>query len=524
MNDRRMKSRTGSRELGRIISYAWINGRLIVILAVCFSFCFSIVGCQPVPQQSPIGGESIPRLDDELSPVETQLELPTPFPTRPVYSPGEMVEYVAQTGDTIPAIAVHFNTTVEEILEANDFIPPETTTLPPGMPMQIPIYYEFFWGSPYQIIPDNLFINGPSQIGFETEDFVTGQPGWLREYTEYAAGKNRTGAQIVDYVAQNFSLSPQILLALLDFQVHALSTGEFPSTVDDRYILGYEDLLHKGLYLQLVLAADLLNDGFYRWRNGKLGSMEFTDGSIENIDPWQNAATASLMNYFALNLPKEKYMQAIGQDGIARNFATLFGDPWFDVQPHLPGSLQQPDMNLPFEGGKTWAYTGGPHTGWGTGEPFAAVDFAPPAVIGGCIPSGEWNTAVANGVVARVDEGVLELDLDGDGDVRTGWVVLYLHVATKDRAPVGENLVAGQPLGHPSCEGGTSTGTHIHIARKYNGEWIPAGGILPFNLEGWVVHEGGEIYQGTLTLFSQEIVASPNAVKDNYITSKIINE
>jgi LasA protease len=198
----------------------------------------------------------------------------------------------------------------------------------------------------------------------------------------------------------------------------------------------------------------------------------------------------------------------------------LFGYPWLEVQPHIPGSLQQPEMRLPFEGGKTWAYTGGPHTGWGTGEPWAAIDFAPPSTITGCSPSNEWNTAIADGIVARTDVGVIELDLDGDGDTRTGWVVLYLHLATQDRAPVGTVLVAGQRLGHPSCEGGTTTGTHIHIARKYNGEWIPADGVLAFNLEGWIAHNGDKRYAGTLTRFSQTVVASSNATQAGYITAE----
>ena len=38
---------------------------------------------------------------------------------------------------------------------------------------------------------------------------------------------------------------------------------------------------------------------------------------------------------------------------------------------------------------------------------------------------------------------------------------------------------AGDPLGHPSCEGGNVTGTHVHLARKFNGEWIGAGGRMP---------------------------------------------
>jgi hypothetical protein len=33
----------------------------------------------------------------------------------------------------------------------------------------------------------------------------------------------------------------------------------------------------------------------------------------------------------------------------------------------------------------------------------------------------------------------------------------------------------GDRIGHPSCEGGAANATHVHIARRYNGEWIPAG-------------------------------------------------
>ena len=47
----------------------------------------------------------------------------TPLPIRNSYGPGELVDYTAQTGDTLPALAARFNTTVDEILEANPQIP-----------------------------------------------------------------------------------------------------------------------------------------------------------------------------------------------------------------------------------------------------------------------------------------------------------------------------------------------------------------------------------------------------------------
>lgn len=493
--------------------------RATYALVFCALLIFLSAGCRPQIESPQADAPAQPRL--EITPDSGVSETPTatPFPTRPSYAPGELVAYTAQTGDMLPALAVRFNTSVDEILEANPIIPANATTLPPGMPMQIPIYYKLFWGSPYQIIPDSRFVNGPSQVEFDTGAFVDHQAGWLKGYTAYVAGTNRSGAQIVDYVSQNFSISPQLLLALLEYQTGALSQATVPQYVDQTYPLGYQSQMHKGLYLQMIWAANLLNNGYYGWRVGKLTTLNLADGTVEHPDPWQNAASVALQYYYSLNLSKNDYQYAIGPDGYARTYQGLFGNPWMDDQPHIPGSLQQPVMRLPFEPGKTWAYTGGPHTGWGTGEPWAAIDFAPPAVATGCTPSNEWNTAVADGVIARTDEGILELDLDGDGDTRTGWVVFYLHIATRDRAHVGTVLTAGQPIGHPSCEGGTSTGTHIHIARKYNGEWIPADGTLAFNLEGWIAHRGSETYQGTLTRFSQTVLASTNAIQDSYITS-----
>jgi len=502
----------------------------LFICLLCIPLAFLLSGCQP---QS-VHAESQETVNESQDASETSLlatpasfeNLPpaiptaTPFPTRPAYEPGELVDYIAQTGDTLPALAIRFNTSVAEILEANPFIPAEATTMPPGMPMKIPIYYLPFWGSPYQILPDSLFVNGPAQVDFDTRAFVEASPGWLRDYKTFASGATRRGGEVVEYVATNFSVSPRLLLALLEYELGALSQPELPAYIDPDYPLGYTARTHRGLYMQLVWAANLLNNGYYGWRSGQLTSFDLPDGTFERYDPWQNAATVALQHYF---LQGEENLQAfrrdIGPDGFARAYQELFGDPWVDVRPHLEGSLQQPEMVLPFEAGKTWAYTGGPHTGWGSGLPFAAIDFAPPSEASGCTPSGEWATAAASGVVARHDVGVLELDLDGDGDTRTGWVVLYLHIASDGKAPLGKALAAGEPLGHPSCEGGTSTGTHIHIARKYNGEWIAAGGPLAFDLEGWIARNGDTPYQGFLQRFSQIVIACDCSNAESQLTA-----
>lgn len=451
----------------------------------------------------------------EVIPPDTQNAV-TPFPTRPSFAPGEMVEYVAQTGDTLPALAARFNTSIPEILAANTFIPATATTMPPGMPMKIPIYYLPFWGSPYRIIPDSLFINGPAQIGFSTAEFIEAYPGWLKTYRTYVNGQTMSGAAIIDYIALHYSISPRLLMALIEFQAGGLTQPAVaPELVD--YPLGYQSWDHKGLYRQLDWVANLLNDGYYRHRMGALRSIVRQDGRIERPDPWLNAASASLHNYFITLYPLSEYEIAISADGFAKTYQGLFGDIWQNEQPHIPGSLVQPEFTLPFEPGEFWAYTGGPHTGWGKDQPYAAIDFAPPSVAGGCLTTFLWATAVASGVVVRSSDGELALDMDGDGDERTGWIIYYLHIAAYGRAPLGAKVEQGESIGHPSCEGGTSTGTHIHIARKYNGEWILADGILAFNLEGWIAHNGAEAYLGTLTKNTATVIACQCSNRESFI-------
>jgi murein DD-endopeptidase MepM/ murein hydrolase activator NlpD len=442
-----------------------------------------------------------------------------PFIPRPAYSPGELVDYVAQTGDTLPALTVRFNTSTEEILAANTFIPTNATTLPPGMPMKIPIYYAPFWGNPFQIIPDSLFINGPAQIGFKTQEFVDQHPGWLKSYVEYAADENRSGANIVDYMALNYSVSPRLILALLEYKSGALTKAEIPAEAQT-YPLGYSEPNHHGLFMQLSWAINTLNNGYYAWRKGDIKTFDLLDGSIQRPDPWQNAATVSLQYLFSKLLSLDDFARAIAQDGIAKTYTDLFGEAQPAVQPHIPGSLAQPPLRFPFAAKQTWAFTGGPHTSWGLGEPYAALDFAPPVKGGGCNPADESVIAMADGVIARSDTAEVVLDLDGDGEERTGWVIYYLHIATNGRILAGVKVKAGDPIGFPSCEGGEATGTHVHIARKYNGEWIPATGVLAFNLEGWVAQGGDQPYQGTMTRFSRTIIASQYSDGSSHIESQ----
>jgi murein DD-endopeptidase MepM/ murein hydrolase activator NlpD len=477
---------------------------ILIILLMLLTACLP----QDTGTGQPAAGETLISTPEEI--------MATPLPTRQTYEPGTLVDYVVQTGDSLPALAAHFNTTIKEIREANPSIPSNVTTLPTGMPMQIPIYYQALWGNPYQILPDSLYVNGPASTSFNTVEFVNSQPGWLKNYTAFAGNLTRQGGAVVEYVAQEYSINPRVLLAIAEYQIGALSQPTLDPALEE-YPLGYEDRNHKGFYLQLVWAANELNNAYYEWRVGSFGTITRLDGTLENPDPWQNAATVAFHYYFSLKLPIDQYNRAIYDNGLAATYRSLFGDPWQDMQPHLPGSLTQPTFILPFSVGKTWAFTGAPHAGWGEGDPRAALDFAPP--VSGCSPSSDYALAIADGEVVRTEEdsGMVMLDLDMDGNENTGWDILYLHLTNKI-VRQGQLVKAGDPLGHPSCLG-EATGTHVHIARKYNGEWMPADSVVPFVMDGWTPHNGTNPYEGYLTKNGLEVDASSTSSPKSFINA-----
>jgi LasA protease len=474
---------------------------------VCALVAVCAAGCAPA------GLPSV--TSTPIATATTDDEGPTPIPVRTAFPPGQVFEYAAQSGDTLPAIASHFNTTLDEIMQANLNLP-QVTTLPVGYLLRVPAYYLPLTGPAFHILPDSEIVNGPTAVDFSTQEEILKRPGFLSGLSDYAFRRERPAWEVIDVVARNYSIHPRLLLTLLEHQTQAL-TKPFAEGDESTYPLGYENQRYRGLYRQLIWAAEQINDGYYGWRSGTLKEFELADGKTARPDPWLNAGTAGLQQLFAAMYGEQEFTRASGPDGLYATYVSLWGDPQQYAIDLIPGSLQQPELALPFLPNRIWDFSGGPHFSWGTSLPLGALDFAPPAMESGCAWSGEWAAAPAAGVITRSEDAIVELDLDGDGDARTGWVVFFFHIAEQDRIAAGTKVVAGDPLGHPSCEGGRSTGTHFHIARRYQGEWLAAGGPLPFILDGWVPENGSEPYLGKMTKGSLTVEACTCTTASNRI-------
>jgi len=423
---------------------------------------------------------------------------PTPDPTR--------VQAAARTdtayhrvlyGETLGSLALQYNISVAQLMEANGLW--SIDTLPLGMLLTVPALQQLDDGPAYKVLPDSEVVYGPAAALFDLRSYVEGLPGAIRTYRETIDDIPYDAAGIIQLVAERYSIHPRLLLALLEHQTGVLTSSTI-SEVERLYHLGYIRAGWETLFIQLSWAADQLNTGYYLWRAGWAGPYLFDGGFVIAPGEGINAGTAAVQYLFSQLEPPAGWRTDMVEDGFQATYVELFGDPFdYAVEPMFPEDLAQPTMQLPFEDGAEWSYTSGPHAAWGSGAAWGALDFAPPGNAWGCVPSDEWVTAVADGVVVRTGNGEVLLDLDADGFEQTGWVVLYMHIETRDRVQAGETVQAGDHIGHPSCEGGISTGTHVHIARKYNGEWISADANLPFVLDGWVSSGDGIEYNGSLT-------------------------
>jgi murein DD-endopeptidase MepM/ murein hydrolase activator NlpD len=372
--------------------------------------------------------------------------------------------------------------------------------------------------SPSFALPDSEVVYSPSAIDFDVHAYLDQTSGFLRSHREYLKSTAWTSAaDIVQRVALENSINPRLLLTLLEMHCGCVS-GDLRQGVPIDYLLGNTDFRRQGLFRQLSWAASRLSAAYYGWKAGQVSEIVLQDGSLIRLDPRWNAGSVAALYFFAFYDVQTVHRVLHAESGLLATHRRLFGD--FEhraaaVEPLLPEGLSQPPFILPFEVGRMWALTSGPHVVWETEGAMGALDFAPATYDHGCVPTDAWVTAVADGRVVRSEFGAVVLDLDGpngepaDGFEQSGWAVLYLHIAEKGRVSVGERLKAGDRIGQPSCEGGRATGTHVHIARKYNGEWIPAAGAIPFELDGWIAQAGEKPYEGSLVKDGQQVIAQP---------------
>jgi LasA protease len=482
----------------------------------------ALLSATPVNQESevPAIGETPapPPAEPILEPSgRVHLGLRTPLPGEGLQGAAiskDSFEYETQPGDTLPALALRFGVEPDQIASAAS-IPPYTL-IDPGQLLYIPNTLSDEVLYPWALLPDSEIVYSPSAADFDIAGYISQAGGYLSTYSETIDGEYYTAAQSVERAALETSTNPRILLSALEFQSGWVRGN--PRSTNTLYPMGFVVSKYEGLYKQLILTQRQLTIGYYGWRTGSYTQLPLGI----RVHPELNAGSVAVQHLFSVLYKEDNWRQALyGPDNFTRLHTDMFGDPWAraaQVEPLFHAGIQQPALELPFRAGEPWNLTGGPHAAWGIGSAQGGLDFR------SFTPGTRLHRLRCVGCGCRagnrnsLGNGLVVLDLDGDGKEQTGWSLLYLHIATTNRAASGTYLNSDDSIGHPSCEGGVSTGTHIHLARKYNGEWIAADGPLPFTLSGWVAFAGEKNYQGGLIKGSEIVSAQPGGSRGSQIT------
>ncbi len=246
--------------------------------------------------------------------------------------------------------------------------------------------------------------------------------------------------------------------------------GAAVSALESGQALGVQDYHWHGLYGQLWWAANQLSAGYYGGLEGWQVEIALPDGRLLAPPSSANPGSLALLSYFSRlwaahdqsarlgaqtwaalhpnGFNAQDWEQALDpQAGFLSLYREMFGDYQeraAGVEPVVPPEVRQPELILPFEPGRLWSFTSGPHKAWEKEGSWAALDFAPASQQTGCLPTDAWVVAVGDGPVVRVGSGLVVQDLDGetpsDGREATGWAIVYMHIASQGRVAAGTRL------------------------------------------------------------------------------------
>jgi LysM repeat protein len=132
--------------------------------------------------------------------------MPIPTPAGPPFT-----FHIVEEGESLSYISWLYDVAIEDLVAMNKLDGPEAL-IQVGQSLRVPLHADTP-GPSQRLLPDSEVVYSPAYIGFDLKQFVESKGGYLVGYTEYVDSQTLTGAEIVERVAEQFSVGPRLLLA-----------------------------------------------------------------------------------------------------------------------------------------------------------------------------------------------------------------------------------------------------------------------------------------------------------------------
>ena len=322
----------------------------------------------------------------------------------------------------------------------------------------------------------DLVYSYDEMFDFDTKAYLTKHAPHLVRHSES-----------ISHWAGYSSISPKVLIALMEQQSGVVTRK---GVKRDALSRPFGELSKaKDFNAQTRDVAGALRQALYEQQNPKLAP--------KGVIP---LARANPLQALYVRAGKSHANAALLGDGqFQQVYGRLFNEPRKAVAPSSRFATKAADakagpangfLQFPYPRGQSW-HVGGAHTNTGSGSfPMSSLDMGRGGGWGS-YQGGNWVSSSAAGYFKRHSSCFAEVVHSG------GWSTTYYHMMNLQYgtgAYIYRNTGIGNPANYYSqalCNGGSSTGPHLHWSLKYNGSHYHLNGVY---LSGFQITALGSSY------------------------------